>query len=85
MVTISIQQYKHPWPSGLRRSTQVRIYSYAWVQIPLDASSFFAAHISCELLDTLFSRAHFVNFWMCLNLNVKSARRLLRVQKGITP
>jgi hypothetical protein len=47
----------HSWPSGLRRSTQVRIYSYAWVQIPLDANTFLC-------------RALFVNFWICLNLNL---------------
>jgi hypothetical protein len=29
---------KHSCPSGLRGSTQVRVYSYAWVQIPLNAA-----------------------------------------------
>ncbi len=28
---------KHSCPSGLRGSTQVRMYSYSWVQIPLNA------------------------------------------------
>ena len=32
----------HSWPSGLRRSTQVRISSEAWVRIPPDALSFTA-------------------------------------------
>lgn len=29
---------KHSCPSGLRGSTQVRVYSYSWVQIPQNAS-----------------------------------------------
>ena len=30
---------KHLCPSGLRGSTQVRMYSYSWVQIPPDAGT----------------------------------------------
>ena len=31
----------HPWPSGLRRPTQVRFSSGAWVRIPPDAAIYF--------------------------------------------
>ena len=34
---LCLQRYMHPWPSGLRRSTQVRFSSEAWVRIPPDA------------------------------------------------
>jgi hypothetical protein len=30
-------EIKHSCPSGLRSSTQVRVYSYTWVQIPQNA------------------------------------------------
>ncbi len=39
-VNIFIQQ---TCPSGLRGSTQVRVYSYSWVQIPQNASYYFCA------------------------------------------
>ena len=31
------REKKHPWPSGLRRLTQVQLSSDAWVRIPPDA------------------------------------------------
>ena len=34
------------WPSGLRRSTQVRVSSEAWVRTPLQPSRFFFLHFS---------------------------------------
>ena len=33
-----LRSQQHLCPSGLRGSTQVRMYSYSWVQIPPDAS-----------------------------------------------
>jgi hypothetical protein len=42
------------WPSGLRRSSQTRLYSYAWVRTPSKAYFFFAhvdnAHKEVRLL-----------------------------------
>ena len=34
--------HEHPWPSGLRRPTQVRFSSEAWVRILPDAVTFYA-------------------------------------------
>ena len=36
----STSLYEHPWPSGLRRPTQVRFSSEAWVRILPDALTF---------------------------------------------
>ena len=34
-----IVYFMHSCPSGLRGSTQVRMYSYSWVQIPLNVTN----------------------------------------------
>ena len=69
VVLFNIVQYRNyrsmvQWPSGLRRSTQVRVSSEAWVRTPLEPHFFNLDHHTESILSLLLHETTRLNFFI---------------------